>query len=86
MKKTSKLQKKLRLRVVRESVDSNWLRTMANAAGLASNADDGNELVLLEYVLDRERNVMVLQRPAVSNAALAAWTAEVDVLSPGPTM
>jgi MYXO-CTERM domain-containing protein len=63
-------QKKLRLRVVRESVDSNWLRTMANAAGLASNADDGSEPVLLEYVLDRERNVMVLQRPAVSNAAV----------------
>ena len=63
-------QKKLRLRVVRESVDSNWLRTMANAAGLASNADDGSEPVLLEYKLDRERNVMVLQRPAVSNAAV----------------
>ena len=38
--------------------------------GGAPNADDGNELVLLEYVLDRERNVMVLQRPAVSNAAV----------------
>ena len=65
-------KKKLRLRISRISAESNWLRSMANAGGIASNAiaNDGDESVELVYLRDPATGKLVLQRPAVSNGAV----------------
>ncbi len=65
-------KKKLRLRISRISVESNWLRRMANAGGIISNAvaNDGDESVELVYLRDPATGKLVLQRPAVSNGVV----------------
>jgi len=63
--------KKLRLRVVRANIESNWLRAVASANGFVSNSADGDESVELVYELNPETGMMELQMPTVSNSVVA---------------
>ena len=64
-------EKKLRLRVNKTYIESNWLANAANAAGLQSNAA-GEESVQLVYALNPNTGKMELEAPAVSNSAVNA--------------
>lgn len=64
-------EKKLRLRVNKTYIESNWLANAANAAGLQSNAV-GEESVQLVYALNPNTGKMELEAPAVSNSAVNA--------------
>ncbi|MBQ8963851.1 MAG: hypothetical protein IJ089_08640, partial [Clostridia bacterium] len=62
--------KKLRLRVVKGFIESNWLRAVANANGIVSNSADGDDSMQLVYELNRETGKMELQMPAQANSAV----------------
>ena len=63
----------LRLRVSRVSVESNWLRLVANAAGIQSNGADGNDSTELVYERNPKTGKLELQMPkAAGNAVKSA--------------
>ena len=64
--------KKLRLRVVKAHIESNWLRAVASANGFVANGADGDESVELVYELNPETGMMELQMPAQANSAVAS--------------